>query len=173
MGFEPNRLQAGLAAGDPGAYEAAYDRYAGQLYRAAVRILGDATAAEDAVQDVFVSVVRSRERIGAVENLAAYLFVSLRRAAGRIHQRQQSRPTTDLDDVSPAAVETAPACEHDTDVLDRAVRRLPDAQREVLAMKIDGGLTFAEIGDVLEISASTAASRYRYALTKLRDVMED
>jgi hypothetical protein len=45
---------------------------------------------------------------------------------------------------------------------------LPAAQREVIALKIDGGLTFAEIAAVIGTSANTAASRYRYALEKLR-----
>ena len=53
------------------------------------------------------------------------------------------------------------------------MKPLPDAQREVLALKIDGGLTFAEIGEALDVSANTVASRYRYALDKLRQVLED
>ena len=53
--------------------------------------------------------------------------------------------------------------------MSRFVARLPQEQREVVALKIDGGLTFAEIGEALSISANTAASRYRYALEKLRD----
>jgi RNA polymerase sigma-70 factor (ECF subfamily) len=48
------------------------------------------------------------------------------------------------------------------------MRVLPDNYREVLTLKIWGGLTFAEIAETLGISANTAASRYRYALTELR-----
>jgi RNA polymerase sigma-70 factor (ECF subfamily) len=48
-----------------------------------------------------------------------------------------------------------------------ALRQLPVQQREVVVLKIWETLTFAEIGQVLDISASTAASRYRYALEKL------
>jgi len=53
--------------------------------------------------------------------------------------------------------------------LERALRELPAEQREVLALKIDGGLTFARISAVLGVSPNTAASRYRYALEKLRE----
>ena len=49
-----------------------------------------------------------------------------------------------------------------------ALARLPEDQREVLALKTEGELTFEEIGLVLGIPANTAASRYRYALEKLR-----
>jgi RNA polymerase sigma-70 factor (ECF subfamily) len=57
------------------------------------------------------------------------------------------------------------------DELAAAVADLPPEQREVVALKIDGGLTFAEIGRVMGTSLDTAASRYRYALTKLRQTL--
>jgi RNA polymerase sigma-70 factor (ECF subfamily) len=39
-------------------------------------------------------------------------------------------------------------------------------------LKIDGGLTFAQIAEVLNVNANTAASRYRYAIAKLRQSLE-
>ena len=48
----------------------------------------------------------------------------------------------------------------------------PTEQREVIVLKVDAGLTFAELAAVLGISANTAASRYRYALEKLRTALE-
>ena len=50
-----------------------------------------------------------------------------------------------------------------------AVDRLPSEQKEVLTLKIWGELTFDEIGRTLDLSLNTVASRYRYALQKLRD----
>ena len=44
-------------------------------------------------------------------------------------------------------------------------------KREVIALKIEGELTFAQIAEALDISINTAASRYRYALEKLRVVL--
>jgi RNA polymerase sigma-70 factor (ECF subfamily) len=58
------------------------------------------------------------------------------------------------------------------DDLETAVGALPPEQREVIAFKIDGGLTFAQIADIMNISPNTAASRYRYALEKLRQALE-
>ncbi|MFM8421945.1 MAG: sigma factor-like helix-turn-helix DNA-binding protein, partial [Verrucomicrobiota bacterium] len=52
-----------------------------------------------------------------------------------------------------------------------AVAALPPAQREVIALKFDGGLTFAEIAAVVGVSANTAASRYRYGAAKLRTLL--
>ena len=51
----------------------------------------------------------------------------------------------------------------------RAVQQLPKEQGEVLSLKIWGELTFEEISRTLELSLNTVASRYRYALQKLKD----
>jgi RNA polymerase sigma-70 factor (ECF subfamily) len=51
--------------------------------------------------------------------------------------------------------------------IEAALNQLPGDQREVVVMKIWGALTFAEIGQSLGVPLSTAASRYRYALTRL------
>ena len=48
------------------------------------------------------------------------------------------------------------------------IRAAAAEQRDTVALKIDGGLTFAEIAAVMRTSPNTAASRYRYALEKLR-----
>ena len=169
---QENHLQAGLAAGDQSSYQAAYDLYGAALYRTAARMLGSAADAEDAVQEVFASIVRSRQRIAGVANLEAYLFVSLRRAAGRIRRRERFGPTADLDESWMAVRAGEGKGPDESENLRRAVERLPVEQRETLALKIDGQLTFARIGEVLGISPNTAASRYRYALEKLRQVLE-
>jgi len=55
--------------------------------------------------------------------------------------------------------------------LRRALGVLPDDQRQVVVLHVWGQLTFSQIGDLLGVSSNTAASRYRYALAKLRDEM--
>jgi len=146
-----------------------------------VRILGTPADAEDAVQDVFVAVVAGRARLAGVEDLKAYLFASLRHAAGRLGQRRDRQPAANLELQGPTAAPPAGAASDETSggfaegyddpKLARAVARLSEDQRVVLAMKIDGELTFEQIGSALGISPNTVASRYRYALAKLRDLM--
>jgi DNA-directed RNA polymerase specialized sigma24 family protein len=55
--------------------------------------------------------------------------------------------------------------------LRHALAELPDDQRQVTVLHIWGELTFAQIADLLDISVNTAASRYRYALARLRESM--
>ena len=52
--------------------------------------------------------------------------------------------------------------------IEEALAQLPAEQREVVVLKLWAGLSFPAIGEALDIPANTAASRYRYALERLR-----
>ena len=170
---EPNVDVKSLAAGDPAAYAALYARLARPLLRVAAAMLGDASEAEDAVHDVFVALARGRERLRYVEDLHAYVFASLRNAiAARIERRRIERRHWERLASIPASASCSPDSGDEVE-LAAALGALPAEQREIVVMKIDGGLTFAQIAQVLEISPNTAASRYRYALEKLRKFLED
>jgi len=168
-GIDP--LVVGLAAGDERAFAVLYDRYSGRLYRTAMGMLGRREDAEDTVQEVFMAIMQSRQSMTNVQDLTAYLFTALRRAAGRCAARKARRPVQSETAISEAEASTAQCndCVSPySERLDRALLALPTEQREVVALKTDGELTFAQIAQVLGISINTAASRYRYALEKLR-----
>jgi len=59
------------------------------------------------------------------------------------------------------------------ETIEVALKQLPDEQREVVVMKVWGGLTFAGIAEALNINANTAASRYRLALKALRPCLRE
>lgn len=164
-------LAESLAAGDPEAFAALYDRLALRLLGAARTMTGSTADAEDVVQDLFMELARGRARLAAVADLEAYVFTMLRNAV----RRRGRRAALDRRTVVAIAVGrqasgslTTPAAELPDDALAAAVAALPEAQREVVALKIDAGLTFAEIAAVTGTSLNTTASRYRYALEKLR-----
>lgn len=166
-------LIVGLAGGDERAYAELYDRFAARLYRTAVGMLRLHDDAEDVVQEVFMGILQSRHRLPKVQDLTAYLFATLRRAAGR-RAKRRARDCA----LTQAAIDSlsAPDRQDRSDPcgerLERALSALPAEQREVIALKIDGELTFAQIAQVVGVSANTAASRYRYALEKLRTALE-
>jgi RNA polymerase sigma-70 factor (ECF subfamily) len=165
-----------LAAGEPAAYAALYARLARRLLRVAGVMLGDAAEAEaeDAVHDLFVALARGRERLRYVEDLDAYVFASLRHAIAARTDRQRLERRYWKSVVPTVAVEShSPEPAHDQGEVAAALAALPAEQREIVVMKIDGGLTFAQIAQMLAISPNTAASRYRYALEKLRKLLED
>ncbi len=176
---EPDRdLLVALAAGNEEAFAVLYDRFATRLFRTALSIAGPARTAEaeDAVQDVFVSLVSARQSLVRIRNLTGYLLASVHRAtirrlaAGRAVPRSADPATLDDPELGRALVsaETAPAESAASEALEAGLAALPPEQRAVVALKIDGGLTFAEVATALGIPSDTAASRYRYALEKLR-----
>ena len=128
---------------------------------------------EDAVQDGFVRFWKSRQDAGAgapsqVRDETAYLFACVRtaaldlaRAAGRRRHHEGN-----------VSAFEAPADREDLrEVVEVALEKLPEEQREVLVLKIWAGLTFAQIGELLAIPANTASSRYRYALERLEALL--
>ena len=80
----------------------------------------------------------------------------------------REQKTFELSPLSSAFEDTLEKDEQQKALL-RAVDRLPDEQKEVLTLKIWGELTFDEIARTLDASLNTVASRYRYALQKLKD----
>jgi RNA polymerase sigma-70 factor, ECF subfamily len=136
--------------------------------------------AEDVVQEAFVRFWRkylntsNRERIETGEPFPnrALLYASVRSIAldflRRDHRRTRRESVAVLE--MEQSVEPQFAVEDESQqALALAVGRLPNEQREVLVMKIWNGLTFAEIASVVGISQNTAASRYRYALSALKE----
>ena len=169
-GSGPDPLLLGLAAGDGQAFAALYDRFAARMYRVALRSLSCRQDAEDVVQEVFLAVVRSHEGLGAVRDLTAYLFTVLHRAIGHcILRRARAQAACEAaSKQTVASIEELVSDDSDRHELWRAIRSLPDEQREVVSLRIDGELTFAQIAHITGVSVNTAASRYRYALQKLR-----
>jgi RNA polymerase sigma-70 factor, ECF subfamily len=125
--------------------------------------------AQDLVQE---AVLEAAQRQNDCQPPApALVFATIRRRAidlARCEDRRAGRES--------AAVESLPVAWFDTSIEDRelqqlvqdAMSRLPEMYRQVLTLKVWGGLTFAEIADALDIPANTAASRYRYGLVELR-----
>jgi len=168
-------LAVGLAAGDERAFAELYDRFGQRLYRAAVGMLGRREDAEDTVQEVFWAILRSRRGLADLQDLTAYLFTALRHAAARAAARRAHGPVlseTAMDSLVASDCQRKDSATPDSGRLQRALAALPTEQQEEIALKIDGGLTFAEIAEVLGVSINTAASRYRYALEKLRDALK-
>jgi RNA polymerase sigma-70 factor (ECF subfamily) len=164
-----NPLVDALASGRPEGFGGLFDRLGRAMVRVAGVMLRSSGEAEDVVQDVFVELVRRRERLGLVRDIDAYVFAMLRNAVRR-RVRGRERELWHLKRVAPVVVQGKE--NFWADELNRAMGSLPAEQREIIALKIDGGLTFAQIAEVLDLNPNTAASRYRYALEKLRRVLE-
>jgi len=152
-----------ISRGDVEALGELYDRYSGLLYQFALTLVRSSDAAEEVVQESFLGLLRSRSGLVDVRDIRSYLLRIVRNEAS--HRRR--RPQADA-----SALEVVEAREglsaREVLEVNEALVRLPEEQLTVVVLKVWQGMTFAEVADTLDIPANTAASRYRYALEKLR-----
>ena len=75
-------------------------------------------------------------------------------------------------EIAPGPGETACSAEFRS-ALEKALKLLPDEQREALALRECGTITFQQISEILDIPVATVKSRVRYALLKLADELKE
>ncbi len=161
---------------DSDAFSALYDRFAGRVYSVVHRIARDRGRAEDVHQETFISVWRGRAKFDPGKGTVSswILRIAQHRAIDSVrnHRRHDERL---LDD--PWIAEHAPAPGDVTDrVAERdqaaklrgALARLPQAQRDVIALAYFGELSSTEIADRMSIPLGTVKGRIRLGLEKLR-----
>ncbi len=153
-----------------------YEKYVHLLLSVAVGLLNDPHAAEDVVQDVFVSFARNAEGFAIRGSLKAYLATSVvNRARDRVRGELARR--RNVDQYTPESGEAAEAdrslvyseqCER----LSRALGELPYEQREVVVLKIKQEMTLRQIAKLQGVSIGTVHGRYRYGMDKLRALLD-
>lgn len=154
-----------------------YDAHAPALYRFLLSLSGSEADTRDLLQEVFVKVARREEK--EINDPAAYLFRAARNAFTDLVRRNSHRRDTldryltQLDPAGPCDSSEDSGGGWDTGhgtgfPIAMALADLPEEQRAVVHLKIWEDLTFSRISEILGISANTAASRYRYALERLR-----
>lgn len=155
-------------------WEQLYDENARALTLYARQWLPSMADAEDCVQDAFIRLLKSPQQFS--ENPVPVLYQAVKWAAldrirsSRRRERREETSSAETDQVS--LFENHLDKRERREAVEEAIQQLPDEQREVLTMHIWGELPFREIGEALGISLNTAASRYRYALKKLRQILE-
>lgn len=149
-----------------------YRRVAPAMYRQALMLLGDQGAAEDVVQEAFLRTWRRRDRLRDAHGLDGYLVTAARNLALDHLRWRAHRATQDTEEGrDPFVVPRAEEAAADAERLSNALRRLPVEQREVVLLHLTDGLTFPEIAARTGAPVGTVNSRYRYGLTRLRELL--
>jgi RNA polymerase sigma-70 factor, ECF subfamily len=145
-----------------------YDLAAQRLLRFAVTITRNQHDAEDAVQAALVRAAGKPSLLSAADRPWPYLLRMVRNEALFIvRNRKRTFTMANLCDLITRRSVDEVELEETHRAVWLALRKLPTEQSEVVVLKIWEDLTFAQIAEVLDITQSTAASRYRYAMTKL------
>lgn len=185
-------LMEAFREGEAAAFEVLVVRHRRGLYNFLLRSVRNQSRAEELLQDVFLRVIRSKERYRRRAKFSTWVYTiarnlcvdESRRARFRRHEsldaprrdRQgENRGESRLSSIEAEQVPTDEAAEAPRlrARLADAVAQLPDDQREVFLMRQLGGLSFREIGEVVGAPENTVKSRMRYALEKLRTELAD
>jgi len=170
--LEDELLKWKLRCGSREAMARVYEKYVDGMLTLAAGLLNNRAAAEDVVQDVFLSFARSARGLKPSGNLRGYLATSV---VNRVRDRKrQSRRQSVVSDVPPD-VPCDWACPDQRVIfteqaarLSDAVAELPDEQREVVLLRLKSNMKFRDIARLQQTSINTVLGRYRYGLDKLR-----
>ena len=167
-----NILRIALGRNDPAAVELMWDRYAKDLLTFLQALLYSRHDAEDVLQTVFVRIVRKRHRLAKAQCLDAYVYqIARNEAYSCISKRKRDKNTQKLSETWLQATESNQESSELAEQLQVALAQLPQQQREVIVMKIYRNKTFLEISELLGLSRNTIASRYRYGIEKLQNLL--
>ncbi len=181
-GIQPNPddLLAALRDRETGAVERVYDAFGHRAFSLAFRIVGDHGAAEDAVQEAFVSLWRDADRLdpsrGSLQSLL--LTIVHHKAVDRLRrQRGQARinesieltavheSLSESDDFAATSVKRS--------LVQEALNSLPAEQRKAIELAYFGGYTQIEISKIMNVPLGTVKSRIRLALERLRAAISE
>ncbi len=165
-----------VQGGDPRAFEVLYDRHGGAAFSLAYRMVASKTAAEDIVQEAFLSIWRSKVRyqrergsvrtwvLGIVHHrtidaLRRNVVHERRRASAEgIEERHEAPELTDVEAVRREEAREVRA----------ALETLPGEQSRVIELAYFGGFTHTQIAEMLEMPVGTVKGRMRLGLEKMR-----
>ncbi|MCF2970308.1 sigma-70 family RNA polymerase sigma factor [Synechococcus sp. Nb3U1] len=174
-----SELIEAVKARQPTALSVLYDRYAGLVYGLALKIMANATDAEDLTQEVFVTLWRKPSYDVRRGSLSSFLCVLTRsRAIDRLRSKgsqqrflERWQPILSADTPTPAPFEQV-SIEERRQVVQEALSQLPENQRQILELLYYQGLSQAEVSRQLGIPLGTVKTRSRQALFKLRSSLQ-
>ncbi|MDB6057194.1 MAG: polymerase sigma-70 factor, subfamily [Verrucomicrobiales bacterium] len=153
--------------------EELYDQHASALFGFLLNLLRNESDARDVLQDVFTKIAQRPQLLSNVSEVRGFLLRLSHNSAIDVIRRQSTR-NRNYDQLAQESVDLfVEGANPDEQVFQQklagAMVELPPDQRAVVHLKLWEHQTFDSIAETLGISPNTAASRYRYALDKLRE----
>ena len=179
------QLMLAYREGDAGAFEELYRRHKGGLYRFVLRSVRDRAVAEELYQEVWMRAIEARGRYQVQAKFSTWLYTI---AHNRLvdHWRKRGLQLVSLDQEDAQGEDRAePQAAADYEpqrILEakqshgrfvQALEALPPAQREAFLLHEEAGMSIAEIARATGANEEAAKSRLRYALSKLKEAMDD
>ncbi len=162
-----------LQAGSLDALGGLYDRYNRLVYRTALAISGDAEAAADLLQDVFLRLFRFARRVQADRPLEPWLYrVTTNLAYTYVKRQRWQQPLEDLAEwISGEGKSQPPQIAESREQwleLEQAIQSLPFSQRVVIVLHYINECSLEEVSQIVGVPTGTVKSRLHYARESLK-----
>jgi RNA polymerase sigma-70 factor, ECF subfamily len=183
---EDAQLMTLFKKGDTKAFEKLLARHKKAVFNFCLRMVGDKSAAEDALQEVFLKVVKSAKSWERQAKFTTWLYTIARNHCIDALRKASYRKTASLDqslngseddgatlgdrvrDEEGISPDRGAESGRLRPKLEKALASLPEEQREVFVMREYAGMPFKDIASVVGVPENTVKSRMRYALEHLR-----
>lgn len=179
------RLMLAWQQGDETAFDRLVERYSGQVFALLTRFLGPVAQREDLVQEVFLRLIRARDRYQPSARFSTWLYRIVFNLAANEREKARLRNNVSLDAMDPTgegssyepedteALLPSEALERDDAVraVQDAIGRLPQRQRMALILAKYEGMPYAEIGEVLGSNEKAVKSMIHRARENLRSML--
>jgi RNA polymerase sigma-70 factor, ECF subfamily len=174
LGLNDGALVSAIRSGNQDAMAQLYDRYSSVVYAVALRVLADAAAAEDILQEIFMQLWRNPGAFDASRgNLAPWLAVIARNRAVDVLRKR--RPQAEITETT-VSVEPDFASEADrgrnVEKVRAVLKEMPAQQRSALEMAYFEGYSHSEIAEKTKEPLGTIKTRIRTGLMLLRKAVE-
>jgi RNA polymerase sigma factor (sigma-70 family) len=174
--LQDKRLIWRLQRGRVDALRLIYDKYKLDLLKLAIILTGDINHSEDVVQDVFLKLAESYDRISDHGNLKNFLITCLMNRIRTLRRDCQRHQAAQSDGSAIQRARVSPpdqwaAVNEQMQRISEAMVELPSEQREVVALRFEGGMGFRQIARIQNASVNTVQGRYRYGMEKLRSLL--
>ncbi len=173
-----------IKAGSSDAFRDIYNKYADEMYRYGLKLTPNTETVEDSIQNVFINVYRLRNNISKPVSLKAYLLGALKNEiflnCKQGQRRSEQKEDYDISDIAgkydfnldldPESLLIASENNNiKLDLLQGAINKLPDRQKEAVYLRYYNNLSGQEIAEIMNINHQSVRSTLAKALNNLRD----
>ncbi|SFD92529.1 RNA polymerase sigma factor [Thermophagus xiamenensis] len=173
---DDKKLWMKFKQGNNSALSTIYNQHADFLYHFGLKFTSDEAIVLDAIHDLFLTLIKSRENLGNTDNIRLYLLKAFRRqilkmlkGAGRYSSIDTANSSSDEISFSiEEEILERETIEARNESLYKAVRSLKSRQQEILYYKFTCGLKYEEICEIMDVPYDTARQLVSRAIQILR-----
>lgn len=169
-----------IREGDQKVFRQVFDQYVNLLYKYGYKFCQDAELVEDCIQDLFMRIWEKRGSLGSTDSIKFYLMAAVKRA---IYRKVQKKSTLELtnqheerfDFKLSFSIEDEIILQESGDInkqkLLETLDTLSKRQKEIIYLRFYAGLSYEEVGEVMNISYQSVRNLQSTALKKMKGQM--